>query len=364
MPLGLAIVGCGGAAVDVVRAVGDLPGIRIVAVHDRDRSRASDLAERTGGARFHAELRSLLVDREVDAVYVALPHDRLAPTAGAALRAGRHVLVEKPAATTLAALRGVRAVATAAGRSVGVVFELRHAPAVDAARELVLAGAIGDVTQIRIRTLIDKPPTYWESGPTGRAVDPWRSRRRRAGGGVILMNAIHQLDLVRWITGLDVERVAAETSAGVRGVEVEDQAAVVLRYRRGASPTGAVGSLVAAAHAPGASGGEQIEIDGTLGALRLPDPYLSPAPPLRLFLRRPWRDHAAGSWLSIERPAVDPWAAALAGFADAIEAGRPPVPGLDDAETALATVLAIYRSAAIRRTVSIRPSTPEEATHA
>jgi predicted dehydrogenase len=353
-PVGLGIVGCGGAALDVVRSAAG-SSIRVVAVHDRDPARAAALAQRAG-ARVHPELDGLLADPAVEAVHVALPHDLLATTAMAALQAGRHVLVEKPLATSRAEIELVRAAAVATGRSVGVMFELRHVPTVAKAADLVRSGALGRIRLVRIRTLIDKPPAYWTSGPTGLVADPWRASRARAGGGVVVMNAIHLLDLVRVVTGQEVVRVAAESAAGVAGVDVEDVAAATLRFA-----DGAIGSVVASAHAPGASSGETIEIDGTGGSIRLGDPYAG-APRLELFLRSPSGDYPAGRWVVVEPTAVDPWKAALDDFAHAIRSGRPPVPGLDDAEAALATVLAIYESVERRTVVAVRRSFDAPAT--
>jgi UDP-N-acetyl-2-amino-2-deoxyglucuronate dehydrogenase len=345
------IVGCGGAAVDVARAIDAVAGARVVAVHDRDPARA-DAIGRPRGATPHRTLRGLLADSTVDAVYVALPHDGLASTSVAALQAGRHVLVEKPMATRLAAIAAVRDAALATDRRVGVVFELRHVPTVAEATRLVRAGSIGRVRSIRIRTLIDKPPAYWSSGPTGTVRDPWRASLRRSGGGVLLMNAIHQLDLVRVITGRHARRVAALTTAGVVGVEVEDAAAAVIDYG-----DGVVGSLVAAAHAPGYRDAETIEIDGDQGAIRLGDPYET-TPTIESFIRRrpddpEPDDEVVGRWVRSTPAAVDPWVATVSEFVHAIREGRDPVPGIDDAELALATVLAIYRSARTGRFVSV-----------
>jgi UDP-N-acetyl-2-amino-2-deoxyglucuronate dehydrogenase len=358
-PVGLGIIGCGGAAAEVARAARDSGIIRIVAVHDIDRGRATDLAA-AYGARVHGQRSGLLADAGVDVAYIALPHDLLAGAAIAALRAHRHVLVEKPVATTISGVRAVRAVAAATGRSVGVMFELRQVPAVRRARELVRRGAIGRIRLIRIRTLIDKPPPYWSSGPTGRVADPWRGSLARAGGGVILMNTIHQLDLVRMITGLDVVRVAAEIEAGIAGVEVEDAAVATVRYANGA-----VAGIVAAAQAPGAAEGETIEIDGDAGAIRIRDPY-APVSGLELFLRRAWEEHPSGEWVSQAEPRGDPSREALDAFGRAIAGGTPPEPGLDDAEAAVATALAIYRSARLGRFVRVRrsfdlPATPPTA---
>jgi predicted dehydrogenase len=231
---------------------------------------------------------------------------------------------------------------------------------VEAAR-LVRGGAIGRVRAIRIRTLIDKPASYWASGPTGSVADPWRSSLRRSGGGVVLMNTIHQLDLVRLIAGRDPRRVAGLTSSATPGVEVEDAAVAVIDYGNGT-----IGSVVAAAHAPGYRDAETIEIDGDRGAIRLGDPYAEspwlesfarpdPADPARRDPDDPARGHRdRGRWIRSTPAPIDPWAAAVASFVDALRTGRNPEPGIDDAEVALATVLAIYRSARTGRFVPIR----------
>jgi UDP-N-acetyl-2-amino-2-deoxyglucuronate dehydrogenase len=353
-PLRFGIVGCGGAATAIAGAIDASDRAEVHAVHDRDPGHAAALAG-PRGALVHGSLRRLLADDAIDVVYVALPHDRLASTAIAALRAGRHVLVEKPAAIRAADLDRVRGAALAAGRSVGVVLELRFVPTVLEARRLVAAGAIGSLRMVRVRTLIDKPARYWASGPTGLVADTWRASRRRAGGGVVLMNTIHQLDLVRAITGRQVTRAAAVVVAGAPGVEVEDVAVAALELEGGLPA-----SLAAAAHAPGAVAAETIELDGTDGALRLGDPY-APRPRLDVFLRRPQNGVPAGRWTEVATPPADPWRVTIEAFVDAILGGRDPVPGLDDAATALEAVLAVYRSARTGRFERTRSTLPRAA---
>jgi len=143
------------------------------------------------------------------------------------------------------------------------------------------------------------------------------------------------------------------TTAGVAGVEVEDAATAVIDYA-----DGVVGSLVAAAHAPGYRDAETIEIDGDQGAIRLGDPYET-SPTIDSFIRRrpddrEPEDETVGRWVRSTPPPVDPWVATVAAFVDAIRDDREPAPGIDDAELALATVLAIYRSARTGRFVSVR----------
>lgn len=345
--LGFAIVGCGGAGRDLARGIERSGGARLVAVHDRDLERAAELAA-THDVVAYPTLAALLREPRVDIVCIALPHDRLGPVAVAALRAGHHVLVEKPAAVTARGLRAIRDAAARADRSVGVVFELRRVASVVASADLVQGGALGRLRMIRIRTLIDKPPDYWSSGPTGAVRDPWRASRSRAGGGVVLMNTIHQLDLVRAITGLAPLRVGGLTTTGVPGVEVEDAAVAAIAWSGDV-----LGGLVAAAHAPGVSAGETIEIDGDDGALRLGDPYAA-RPGLEWFRRSPTADDVAHGWRRAHPRPVDPYVATIDAFVDDLLAGRPPVPGLADADVALATVLALYRSARSGRSEPVR----------
>jgi predicted dehydrogenase len=346
-PFGFAIVGCGGAARDIARAIHAATDATLVAVHDVDAGRAAALAaEGPHRATVMPSLGSLLRNEAVDGVVVALPHDRLAPTAVAALRAGRHVLVEKPGATTARGIRAIRDAAAAADRSVGVMFELRAVASIAVARDLIRDGALGRLRAIRIRTLIDKPPDYWSAGPTGAVRDPWRASRRRAGGGVVLMNTIHQLDLVRTMTGLEPLAVAGLIDAGLAEVEVEDLASATIRWSGGVA-----GSLVASAHAPGAVGEETIEIDGDAGALRLGDPYAA-RPELRWY-RRAGR---ASAWQQAHPRPIDPFVATIEAYVAAVSAGRPPAPGLADADVALATVLALYRAARTGRFERVRPA--------
>lgn len=344
--LGVGLVGCGGAAADLCLAIDALDEVRVVAAHDRVEAAAQRLAA-PRRATVHGDLAALLADAAVDVVYVALPHDRLAGVAEQAVRAGHHVLVEKPMAIEVAGIHHLGDLARSSGSVLGVMFELRETAAIQKARALVSAGAIGAVAAIRIRTVIDKPTSYWQTGLAGSVADAWRASRSRAGGGVLLMNAIHQVDLVRFVTGQDVVRAAAETATWTPGVDVEDTAAGVLRLSGGG-----IVSIAAAAHSPGAILEERIEIDGTLGRLDLPDPY-GPGP-LRVFLRRPWGDFAAGAWAEIQATRRDPHIELVRRFAAAVLAGpgaptgvpgSPDLPGASDAAAALATVQAMYRSA-------------------
>jgi predicted dehydrogenase len=345
--LGFGIVGCGGAALDVARAIDAVPRARVVATHDRARDHAADIAA-SRDAAVHDDLDGLLADLSVDVVYIGLPHDLLAPTALRAIETGHHVLVEKPMALRVVDIASIEDAARAGDRAAGVMFELREVAAIRAARDLVGSGAIGDVRQVRIRTVVDKPATYWQSGWSGRVVDDWRGRRDRAGGGVLLMNAIHLVDLVRWVTGSGFARAIGDVAEPPPGVEVEDRGGALLRLDGGAQAV-----LVAHAASPGASHQERIEIDGTLGRLDLPDPYTRD--PLSAYFRRRWDGYAQDRWHEIASTPVDPYVAYLDAFTSAIETGSETPVGPRDAAAALATILAIYESSATGRAVDIDP---------
>jgi len=336
MTAALGIIGCGWAAGEIVRASNAIPGTRVAQVFDVDAGRAGALAVKARASVAGSEA-ALLADPLVDIVYVGLPHSLLAGTVQRALSAGKHVLCEKPLAMTADDARRLGALAEARQRKLGVFFELRRAGTVMAARTLLAEGAIGAVRLVRIRTLIDKRMDYW--GPPGHL--NWRARAAAAGGGVVMMNSIHQLDTLRYLTGLDYRQASAEIATFATSVEVEDTAGATLRLSNGA-----IVSLVAAAHAPGASDAETIEIDGEHGRINLPDPFGTA--PISFYRRN------SGKWtdIPVERP--DSHGLMLAAYLAAV-AGDGPVPaGAHDAAAALDAVEAIYRSAATGSTVRIR----------
>lgn len=344
---GFGIIGCGNAAVPVCEAIVGSDLAQLARVQDLSLTLARDLGERYR-APYTDQLAMLLADPAVEAVYIAVPHDQLAPLTLAALEAGKHVLAEKPMGISLAEIDELTALAKSKRRALGVFYEYRWATSHVKARELVQAGAIGTVTGIQIHTLIDKPLSYWDAGLGGRSVSSWRNQKARAGGGVALMNSSHQLDALWYITGLEVTSVSAEIATTVAPVEVEDLAAATLRYN-----TGAIGSLFAGAHLKGATpGGEHAEIFGTDGQIQLPDPY-SGASSLRVWLRNPWQDIPAGQWHDLPCPAAPVYLKAIDGFAHAIQTNEPAPASARDARRVLAIILAIYQAAAEGRKVAL-----------
>lgn len=334
-PIGLGVIGCGWAAGEIARATRQLPALRIVAAFDTDAVRAQAFAEKTH-ARLAPDIDALISDPEVSTVYVGLPHYLLAPTVERALAAGKHVLAEKPLALDAGEARRLGQLAESKGLKLAVFFELRRAGTVSTAKRILGDGEIGEPRLVRLRTIIDKRADYW-----GVAGAPnWRASKEQAGGGVLLMNTIHQLDTLRYITGLDYVSAQGEIATFRAAADVEDAGSATLRLSNG----GIVG-IVASAHSPGANHEETIEIDGTLGRLDLPDPF--GIAPLRLYRTE------AKVWHEIADERPDSHLLMLESFADAILNDQPVPASAEDAAAAIAAVNAIYRSAAEGRRIDI-----------
>ncbi|HET6597967.1 MAG TPA: Gfo/Idh/MocA family oxidoreductase [Anaerolineales bacterium] len=344
-PVRFGIVGCGSASIPVCEAILDSSLAELTAVFDVNQSLADDLHRRFQVHQVKT-LDEMLSDPTVDAVYIAVPHYLLALLTQQALEAGKHALTEKPLAISLAEVDKLTALAEERKLALGVFFEMRYAPAHAIAREFIQSGSIGKIIGIQIQTLIDKPLTYWQSGYTGRSINPWRGIKAQAGGGVLLMNTSHLLDALMNVTGLTVTSVSAEVGTFVGNVEVEDMVSATLRF-----DNGAIGSLIAGAHISGAHDDEYCCLYGTDGQIRLPDPYGSG--PLQIYLKNATPEFRAGQWHTIPVETVPVYRRAVEDFARAIQGKQCTPIDAYAARRVLSIVLAIYQAATEKRTITI-----------
>ncbi len=339
------IVGCGNASIPVCEAITASSLTELTAVYDVNQDLANDISQRFR-VPLMKTLHELLTNQMVDAVYIALPHHLLAPFTQQVLQAGKHALTEKPLAISLEEIDELIKLATGQQLALGVFYEMRYAPAHTLARELIQTGAIGKVIGVQIQTLIDKPLTYWQSGYGGRSKNPWRAVKAQAGGGVVLMNSSHLLDALFYMTGLTVTSVSAEIATLVANVEVEDTASAVLHFNNGA-----IGSLIAGAHISGAVQDECCRVYGTEGQIRLPDPY--GADPLQIYLKRPTGRFNSEEWHTIHMEPVPVFSCAIDDFVRAVQSNQCVPIDAWAARQVLSVVLAMYRSAAEKRTITI-----------
>lgn len=226
-PLRVGLVGCGRIGSRRAAVAAGSPGSRLVIVADRDISRAKDAADGAGAAAT-PEWMEVIRHPDVDAVVVATTHDWLAPISIAALQAGKHVLCEKPMSlNSREAEDVVRAVRTS-GCQLKVGFNHRYHPAILRAHDLACEGAVGEVLFIRCR--------YGHGGRPGYERE-WRMNPGLSGGGELLDQGIHAIDLFRWFLG-DLSVVASVTATWVWQAPVEDNVFALFR-----SPKGQVASL-------------------------------------------------------------------------------------------------------------------------
>ena len=342
--LGFGFVGAGEIAMASAAGVHAGQHGHIARVYDLNAALAADLAERFGGTPADT-LDLLLADPQVQAVYICTPHYLHRSVAEQVAAVGKHVFIEKPAGIEPAETEAITAACERAGVACGVPFVVRYAPAYRAARELVQAGAIGPVTGFRLCYRGDKPATYWSGGYSGRATSDWRQHRATAGGGVLIMNIIHDLDALLWITDLDVAHVQGLTLSSVASPgDVEDQGLALLRCTNGA-----LGSIEALARLPGGNGpdGRWVNrIYGRDGQILLPSPW--GRDPLVIYTRAEgaWREHNGDASADARQLAFDD-------FAAAVLAGAPaPVPGAA-ALRASQVIHAIYTASERREEVAV-----------
>jgi predicted dehydrogenase len=182
----------------------------------------------------------------------------------AALKAGKHVLVEKPIARNTAEGKKMLAAAAKARKRLGVCFLQRWRPMIQTARSIVQAGCLGKLTSWVMVELGYKRESYWTGGYSQRAKTDWRLRWETAGGGYLIMNLIHNIDYLRYVSGLEV--LKAKSMGGnynsPPGVEVEDLIAGALSLSNGG-----IGIIAGASSVPGGRLGEN-RLVGTRGQIK------------------------------------------------------------------------------------------------
>jgi predicted dehydrogenase/NADPH:quinone reductase-like Zn-dependent oxidoreductase len=337
--LGIALLGCGDIGVDNAAAVAAAPNARLVSCYDPDPALAAAVADRFGTTAA-VSTEELLELPGVQAVFVSVPHHLHAPLAIQAADAGRHVIVEKPLARTLAEAQELAAAVRRAGVTGTVCFPQRFEPHVERARRLVSEGVLGEVTGALAVYFADKAPSYWVGGYSGRSVSGWRGSRELAGGGVLMMNFPHLIDVIRAVGKLEALEVAAVTATS-EGQEVEEQVSVSVRY-----DNGAVGSFVGTSAARGTTD-EQLQLWGTEGHL-----VLSPEPRLYTLISRPGATPSRWHSIAAEGTA-DPRAVFVSRFATALARGEEPDVTLDDGLVVQAVVEAAYRADETGRAVNV-----------
>ena len=222
------IVGCGMIADTHAEAIRGIPGAILRGVTDRDGDRAARFAEKHGVFAY-ASYEEMLADEALDAVCVCTPSFLHAENALAALNAGKHVALEKPMALTVEDAQKVDDACVRTGRKLTVISQFRFAEDVRRVKGLLDDGAFGRVTLCELRMPYYRSESYY-------ALSPWKGRLACDGGGALMNQGIHGIDLLLYLCG-DVEEVAGKIRTLSHKIEAEDTAAAVLTFENGALGT-------------------------------------------------------------------------------------------------------------------------------
>ena len=342
MTVRVGIVGGGNISDTHARAARETPGVELVAFWARDPEKARRMAAGYGGTAFQ-DLEDMLAHRPLDMVVVGTPSGLHAEHARAAARRGLHVLVEKPLDITTERIDALIDECDRARVKLGVIFQDRTAPHLRWLKRLLGEGALGRLILVSARVQWYRPPEYY-------AGSRWRGTWALDGGGALMNQGIHSVDLLLWLLG-DVERVYATTRTALHAIETEDTAVACLEFAGGA-----IGTLEVATSAfPGFP--RRVELTGSEGTIvverdqvvsvELRTPRAPPAP-----------DEGEAN-ASATSPVVSDARGhrrVLEDFVSALRTGAAPLCDGRDGRRSVELVQAVYRSARTGAAVAVRDS--------
>jgi predicted dehydrogenase len=344
-PVGFAIVGTGMIADVHASAIMEVPEARLVSVFSRG-AEAREKFARERSCRAAASIEELVRDPEVEAVCITTPSGAHADAAVPVLEAGKAVLCEKPLEVSVAACDRIFAAAERGGGVLAGVFQMRLGRGAHTLKAAIEAGRFGRLTSCSAYIKWWRAEDYYDSSS-------WKGTWELDGGGALINQGIHAVDLLQWLVGLPAEVAAFTGRLAHLGIEAEDTVAATLRY-----PNGALGVIEAATSAwPGSD--LRIEIIGDRGTAVLENDrivrfeFAEPQPGDEAIVRE-----SAGSEIKVGKS--DPKGMSWEGhrvlirdLALALREGRAPaIPGIE-ARRAVQLVLAIYEAARTGRTVTL-----------
>ena len=348
-PLGIGVVGAGGISHSHLLAYRSRMNrdlARVVAIADIDEARAKEQASQYGIERVYSDYRAMLADAAVRAVSVCTPPFLHVEQSIAALRAGKHVLCEKPVSPTLAGLDAIAAAEREGGATFSGVFQHRVGQGAQQVKWLLDEGRFGPLFFGLSETLWQRPQEYYDVW--------WRGTFEQECGGVTMGHGIHSIDMLLWLMG-EPASVVADAATVKLDIAVEDTSLATVRFRNGA-----VGQIIVTVNAQ--DNRSRLEIFGRdLQAVSSESPYDPTAAPFRL---------TSLDATQAERAITD----ATARFPDetkhlhvpmvhdflrAIIDGRPPLVGTAECRRSMELITGLYKSAMTGQRVDL-PISPDD----
>lgn len=348
MKLNTAIIGCGKVAHLHAKALQEIAESHFVAVQHYRAEKAEAFAA-AYGVQAYTDVAGMIAREKVDVAIVCTPHPQHREPALQALQAGAHVLVEKPLASTLEDCDAMIETAARLGKTLGVVSQRRFYPAVQRVKTAIDQGKIGRPVLGTVLMLGWRDQRYYES-------DPWRGSWAGEGGGVLVNQAPHQLDLLQWLMQDEIaELYGVWKNLNHPYIEVDDTALAILKFRRG----GVANIVVSNAQKPGiyakvhvhGSNGASVGVQTDGGAMFIAGIPSVVEPPKNDIWTVPGEDHVLPLWEKQDADffqTTDPVQHYITqqnqDFIDAVLQGRAPeISGLEGRKT-VEIFTAVYRS--------------------
>ena len=344
--IGYAVLGLG-VGMAHVRAAANLQGGRLVAVCDLKEDRLAKAREVKPDVLCYTSFSEMLKNPDIDAVSICTPSGMHAFHAIMALKAGKHIVIEKPIDVDLEAAKEIEKTAEMMGLKVGCVFQNRRNAVMFPMKEAIDSGRIGKVIGGFFRVNWFRDDDYF-------AGTPWRGTWKWDGGGSLMNQGVHTVDLMQWVMGGDVESVTSTIRLFNHAIETEDFTTSIVKFK-----SGAVATLVTTTCAyPGL--GTDIQVTGTKGSIHVDASKLTlwkigdqDEEAMNKEEEEMLAKYAGGAAASADPKAAKGQGYHVQDLVDAIREDRPVYLGPKDAVTALKIVLAVYKSAKEGREVFI-----------
>ena len=325
------IIGCGAIAVKHGEAIKNSNLANLDACFDTNFSRAGDFADIYGGKAF-SDLGFFLSLSDIDVVSICVPSGLHASLGIACANAGKHVLVEKPMALSLQEADDLIRACKENGVLLGVVHQNRSKPAIKMLRKAIEETRFGKLTHASAVIRWNRNDGYFQK-------EAWRGTKKM-DGGLLINQAIHNIDLLQWMMG-DVEKVYAFTDTFLRKIETEDVGVAVLRFKNGA-----LGTIEAASTIYPKNLEESLNVFGEKGSVIIEGVSAS-IPKVWNFENVSSEEKETISALIAETniPSYQGHLEVINDMADAVKTGRQPIVNGSDGRKAIELILAIYDSA-------------------
>ncbi|HEX3148505.1 MAG TPA: Gfo/Idh/MocA family oxidoreductase [Gemmataceae bacterium] len=346
-PTRIALIGCGKVAQIHVAALRAVPEADLVAVCDALPDRAAAFAAKHGVRPF-TDVATMLREAKVDTVIIGTPHPVHSAPAIQAAAAGVHVLVEKPLAANLVDCDAMIAAAKKSGVTLGVISQRRFCPAVRRMKEAIDAGKLGMPALGVFIGYNWRDAAYYQS-------DPWRGKWDAEGGGVLVNQSPHQLDILLWLMGPAAEVAGYWANVNHPTVEVDDTAVAAIRFRNGglgsiATSVSQKPGIFTKVHIHG-SNGASVGVETDRGATFVAGVSGVATPPLNDLWTIPGEEGRLAEFQAEDASRfarVDGTsyyhALQFADFVRAIREGRPPLATAEDGRAVVELFAAIYQS--------------------